>query len=104
MPVEVIDRPPRIQPELPADQIKIPQAPKESDNQASRLLTTVLPLVGTLGFLLSSRSGNLLMIVIMGVVMGGSFIGAIFAQRQAKKQFEKKKQAYLVLLSSMRQN
>jgi len=104
MAIEYLDRPPRIQPELPVGEVQIPKPPEEGQGLQNSLLTQVLPMVGTLGFLLSSASGNLLMVVIMGFTMGLTFVVAIFANRNAKKQLEAQKKEYSEALAAMRQD
>ncbi|MGD2162431.1 MAG: hypothetical protein PVG04_05025, partial [Anaerolineales bacterium] len=68
MPVEYIDRPPRIQPELPVDEIEIPQPPEETEF-GQDLATMLLPMISIVGFALVSGTRNPLYILPMGIVM-----------------------------------
>ncbi len=52
-----VDRPPRIQPELPQGVIDIPPPPKEDDN-AQPLWQSLVPIVTIIGYLLVSTSGQ----------------------------------------------
>ena len=47
-----IDRPPRIQPELPSDEIEIPPPPEKENTGMSRLIQVALPLLTIVGYIL----------------------------------------------------
>src|SRR5574341_1471085 len=102
MAVEYIDRPPRIQPELPFAEHDIPQAP-ENPQAGQNLLQMLLPMLSMFGFIFLAGAGNIAMAIPMGLVMilsvGGSMMGGLFGG-----DFKKKKNAYEELLATMRQD
>ena len=53
-----IDRPPRIQPELPFDLIEVPSPPDKDDGTNNRLVQVALPLVTIIGYILVSTLGG----------------------------------------------
>src|SRR5688572_16498945 len=104
MTVEYIDRPPRIQPELPQGEIPIPQPPAEQKDQAQSLLQMIVPLISILGFVFVSGTGNILFVLPMLLAMVVSIGVGLLGSGQGKKDFEKKRRLYLALLSEMRQD
>jgi DNA segregation ATPase FtsK/SpoIIIE-like protein len=103
MATEYVDRPPRIQPELPIDKIEIPQAPDEQPRSGQDLITVLLPMVSILGFVLVSASGNPLFILPIGLTVVLSVIVVIFRNRKEKKELKEKKRAYAEMLAEKRQ-
>ena len=103
MAVEYIDRPPRIQPELPVGEIEVPQPPDEQKRGDQGLLSMLVPLVTILGFVLVSGTGNVLFIIPIGLAMVLSVGVAIFSGRRERKELEEKKRGYQLLLAEMRQ-
>jgi S-DNA-T family DNA segregation ATPase FtsK/SpoIIIE len=103
MAVEYIDRPPRIQPELPIAQVEIPQPPDEQARGDQGIISMLLPLVTILGFVLVSGTGNVLFIIPIGLAMVLSVGAAVFTARRGRKQLAEKKRAYERLLAEMRQ-
>ncbi|MCB0223966.1 MAG: hypothetical protein KDI02_09775, partial [Anaerolineae bacterium] len=88
-----IDRPPRIQPELPFDQIEIPGPPDKNEQGNARLIQVGLPLLTILGYVLISsiggagRSPMLLIPMALSVVASTAF--SIYSYRKEKqKQIE----------------
>ena len=53
-----IDRPPRIQPELPFDEIEIPNPPDKEETGYSRLIQVSLPLLTIIGYVLVGTLGE----------------------------------------------
>jgi S-DNA-T family DNA segregation ATPase FtsK/SpoIIIE len=102
MPVEYIDRPPRIQPDLPVDEIEIPPPP-DKPNTAQDIATMLLPMISIVGFALVSGSRNPVMMIPMGLVMVATIINAIVQTRKRKKEYEDLKRAYEESLAEMRQ-
>jgi S-DNA-T family DNA segregation ATPase FtsK/SpoIIIE len=102
MPVEYIDRPPRIQPELPVDEIELPPPPEKPD-AGQDLATMMLPLISIMGFALVAGSRNPLFMIPMGLTVVVSIIFAIMKTRQQGKEYEEQKQAYEELLAEKRQ-
>src|SRR3990172_2747500 len=103
MAVEYIDRPPRIQPELPIAEIDIPQAPDEKKRSEQGVITMLIPLVTILGLVLVSGSGSALLIIPMGLAMVLSVGVALVTARRERKELAEKKRAYERLLAEMRQ-
>ena len=103
MAIEYLDRPPRIQPELPQAEVDIPNPPEQNQTLGQDLLGLLIPLVTILGFGLASGSGNPMMIVIMGAVALLTVGGSLLTSRKERKQFEAKQKAYRELLAEMRQ-
>ena len=103
MALEYIDRPPRIQPELPIDEIEIPEAPDEQSRGGQDLITILLPMISILGFVLVSASGNPLFIIPIGLTVVLSVVVVMFRNRREKKELEKKKRAYAEMLAEKRQ-
>ncbi len=52
-----VDRPPRIQPDLPQDVVEIPNPPKEDEN-GTPLWQSLVPIITIIGYLLVSTSGQ----------------------------------------------
>lgn len=101
---QYINRPPRIQPELPEGSIEIPNPPA-ANNNASRLglLTLGLPLITILGYaLISSRGGNILYILPMGIAAIASSIVGYLTWRRNQQAEENKQNNYVALLDSLR--
>jgi DNA segregation ATPase FtsK/SpoIIIE-like protein len=103
MAVEYIDRPPRIQPELPVEEVEVPQPPDEDRGIGQDLITLLLPVISILGFAFVSGSRNPLFILPMGLTMIVTIIVALFRSRRENKELEEKKRAYAELLAEERQ-
>ena len=70
--VKYVERPPRLQPELPQAEHNIPEPPDEGQAQAQPLIQVFLPLVTSLGYVLLNVLGkgrNLLMMLPMAIEM-----------------------------------
>jgi len=103
MPVEYIDRPPRIQPELPIAEVEIPQPPELRQNIAQNTTGVIVSVVSMIGFLLASGSNNLALMLPMGFVMIISVAATLLGGGNEKREYEKKKKAYLETLAALRQ-
>ncbi|MBI4630818.1 MAG: hypothetical protein HY740_03720, partial [Chloroflexi bacterium] len=66
MAIEYIDRPPRIQPELPVAEVDIPEPPGQQQGGEQSVITLIVPLVTIVGFVFVSGSGNILFIIPIG--------------------------------------
>ncbi|MBI3361831.1 MAG: hypothetical protein HY023_12050, partial [Chloroflexi bacterium] len=104
MAVQYIDRPPRIQPELPVADVKIPKPPDPNQGAQQPIITVLLPLVTIIGFIFVSGSGNALFIIPLGLAMVLSVAVTIYTASQQGKEYEVKKKAYQELLAQMRQD
>ena len=103
MAVEYIDRPPRIQPELPVDTVELPQPPDTEVRTQLGIGNLLLPLVMILGFAFVSGSGSSLFIIPMGLMVVISVAIAVANARSERKKAEAKKRDYLQMLSEKRQ-
>jgi DNA segregation ATPase FtsK/SpoIIIE-like protein len=102
-----IDRPPRIQPELPVHQFEIPAPPEKPENTAWASLQAALPLFTVAGSLclIFSRSGvNPLFYLPMAVGMSLSIGLAFLNNRQNKKLRAEREAAYAERLLELRQD
>jgi S-DNA-T family DNA segregation ATPase FtsK/SpoIIIE len=100
-----IDRPPRIQPELPFGDHDIPNPPEIEDNANRPILQAALPLVMILGYILVSMNGsgrNMLMIIPMAVSVVASTALAFYSFQLDKKMRAEKEAAYKQLLVEIR--
>ncbi|MCB9098593.1 MAG: hypothetical protein H6632_03550 [Anaerolineales bacterium] len=85
-----IDRPPRIQPELPFDQIEIPGPPDKGEQGNGRLIQVALPLLTIIGYVFVSsmggagRSPMLLIPMALSVVASTGF--SIYSYRKEKQR------------------
>ncbi len=103
MSIEYIDRPPRIQPELPVAEVEIPQPPDEDKRGGQDLVSMLIPLVMIIGFVFASGSGNVLFIIPIGLAMVLSVAYALSTVRRERKELEAKKRAYAEMLAEKRQ-
>src|SRR6185369_13127898 len=103
----VIDRPPRIQPELPINKIPIPPPPKRQDQGMRRLLQLGLPLITILGFSAVSMTSNagrgpmMAMLMSMSVLASAAF--GLFSFLQDRKQQALADKAYAARLVALNQ-
>ena len=104
MPVEYIDRVPRIQPELPVGEINIPQAPGKRGAIGQNLATLLIPMITVLGFVfMSAGSGNPLYAIPMALTMFLSVGVSLLQSRGGDKETEAKRKEYAQSLTDMRQ-
>lgn len=100
-----IDRPPRIEPELPSGQREIPSPPDTEANPGEILAQAFLPMVMILGYILVSlfgQSRNLFMMVPMLLSVVASVALAIYTNRLESKKREEMKAAYKRRISELR--
>jgi S-DNA-T family DNA segregation ATPase FtsK/SpoIIIE len=99
-----LDRPPRIQPPLPQQEIEIPPPPdKKSKGQS--LVQLFLPLVSILGYSLVSVFGgrrNILFMIPMALSIVVSISFAVYSFLQERKRIRELEQAYANRLRMMR--
>jgi DNA segregation ATPase FtsK/SpoIIIE-like protein len=84
-----IDRPPRIQPTIPFDEIEIPSPPNTQEVDQGRLFQIALPIVSVIGFVLVGAfggSGRGLFMIPMALAVLGSTIYAIYSFRKQKQR------------------
>jgi DNA segregation ATPase FtsK/SpoIIIE-like protein len=83
----LIDRPPRIQPELPFDQIEIPAPPTDEDRGIMQLIQMALPMVAILGlvFVTAGGGGRSSLIMIPMLLSVVATVGLAFYSYNAEK-------------------
>ncbi len=100
-----IDRPPRIQPELPHNKVEIPPPPGEENDISQPIIQIALPLVTIMGYVLISifgRGRSLLFILPMGISVIASVAYALYNRSQSAKNKGDAKAAYAEQLIEMR--
>lgn len=94
----ILDRPPRIQPELPIDEIEIPAPPPKNRAGLERLIQMALPLITIIGYVLVASLGGrgrspwLMIPMAMSVVASTLF--ALYSYRKEKQREAEVEQAY----------
>jgi type VII secretion protein EccCb len=100
-----IDRPPRIEPELPSGIYNIPNPPDIEDNPGAILSQAMLPMIMIFGYILVSVMGqgrNMAMMIPMVMSVIGSVSLAVWTYLQEKKQKEALEAAYIRRISELR--
>lgn len=100
-----IDRPPRIQPELPVGEYQIPAPPELEENTNQPLIQVALPLVTIIGYIfvaLLGRGSNMMMIIPMGLAVIGSTFIALYSFLREKKLRDETQAAYTQRLTELR--
>ncbi len=100
-----IERPPRIQPELPQGAVEIPSPPGDEQEQNQSLVQIGLPLLTIVGYVLISvfgRGRSLLFILPMGMSVVASVAFALYSRHQNNKNKGVKEAAYAEQLLEMR--
>ncbi len=95
--IVTISRPPRIQPELPFDEIEIPKPPEKEDPGFSQLIQLGLPLLTIMGYILVSSMGggrSPWMLIPMALSVVGSVIFSIYSYRKDKQKRAEIERAY----------
>ncbi|NJN66782.1 MAG: hypothetical protein HC884_08730 [Chloroflexaceae bacterium] len=92
----IIDRPPRIQPELPSDEREIPSPPDKQEEGYARLIQVALPLITIIGYILVStmyRGGRSIWLLIpMGlsvVASVGYSLYSYFKEKRRRAEIER---------------
>ena len=105
MAIEYIDRPPRIQPELPIREIAIPKPPDPGKQGASgQMINSLMPIISVVGFLFASGTGNIAFVLPMALAVFASVGLAIYQNAKEKQDQAAKEKAYAELLLQMRQD
>ncbi len=100
-----IDRPPRIQPELPIQEIPIPNPPETAANNGATDITQVLiPLLSIVGFGVFAGAGNIWGMLPMGMVMGLSVAASLYQAWKQRQGAGEKARQYLNTLKQLRQD
>ncbi|MDW8326541.1 MAG: FtsK/SpoIIIE domain-containing protein [Anaerolineales bacterium] len=103
MALEYIERPPRIQPELPVGKVNLPNPPERTKVAGQSLLDMLIPLITIIGFVFVSGSGNVAFILPIGLAMVISVGAALYNARKGQLEQAKKEKAYRELLIEKRQ-
>lgn len=100
-----IDRPPRVEPQLPAGVFNIPNPPDTESNPGQLLQQAFLPMIMILGYILASLFGqgrNLIMMVPMFLSVIATVALAIYTNIKDRKQREAAEAAYRRRISELR--
>jgi DNA segregation ATPase FtsK/SpoIIIE, S-DNA-T family len=94
----IIDRPPRIQPELPSDEIEIPEPPDKQETGYSRLIQVSLPLITIIGYILVSTLGrggrSIWLLIPMGLSVVASVSYSLYSYFKEKRRRAEIERAY----------
>jgi DNA segregation ATPase FtsK/SpoIIIE, S-DNA-T family len=102
---QYIDRPPRIEPELPSGVYNIPNPPDLEDNAGALLQQAFLPMIMIFGYVLASLFGqgrNMLMMIPMMLSVVATIILAIYVNSKERKLREEAEEAYRRRISELR--
>jgi hypothetical protein len=86
-----IDRPPRVEPQIPAGIFNIPNPPDSEQNFGQLLQQAFLPMIMILGYILASvfgQSRNLLMMIPMMLSVVATVLLAIYTNVQERNHRE----------------
>ena len=100
-----IDRPHRIETELPSGVREIPNPPDVAINPGAILAQAALPMIMIFGYILVSMSGqstSMLMMIPMALSVVASVALAIYTNRQEKVRREQLKETYQRRISELR--
>ncbi len=100
-----IDRPPRIEPQLPSGVFNIPNPPDTEVKFGELLQQAFLPMIMILGYVLASLFGqgrNMLMMIPMMLSVIATVILAIYTNTQERKKREAAEAAYKRRISELR--
>jgi type VII secretion protein EccCb len=101
-----IDRPPRIEPQLPAGQYTIPNPPDTEKNAGQLMQQAFLPAVMIMGYMLAAMFGkgssNLLMMIPMLLSVFATIALAVYTNMKDRKQREEAEAAYKRRISELR--
>lgn len=93
-----IDRPPRIQPELPFGEVDIPRPPERRDQGWARLIQIGLPLITIIGYVLvaslGGRGRSPFMIIPMALSVIASVAFSIYSFRKERQRVAEAERAY----------
>ncbi|HKY83893.1 MAG TPA: FtsK/SpoIIIE domain-containing protein [Anaerolineales bacterium] len=102
-----IDRPPRIQPELPTGEVELPNPPEQEKGAQQIIQQLLLPLITLVGYVVMAASGqgrNPLLMIPMGMTFVASSVFALYSYNKQKREQEGRKQAYAKRLTDLRRD
>jgi len=100
-----IERPPRIEPEIPSGVVDIPNPPDTEKDPARLLQQAMLPLLMIMGYFLVSIFGqgrNMMMMIPMLLSIVGAVLLSVYSHIQENKKIAEAKAAYLRRLGELR--
>jgi DNA segregation ATPase FtsK/SpoIIIE-like protein len=99
-----IDRPPRIQPELPAGEVPIPRPPEPERTTPERFAQIGLPLLTLIGYVLVATisGGQQMLLVPMGLAVLASVGFSLYTLRHERLERRAEEQAYAERLRELR--
>jgi len=103
-----IDRPPRIEPQIPSGQFTIPNPPDTKENAGQLLQQAMLPMIMIVGYILASAIGgsrggsNLTMMLPMGLSVLATVALALYSRAKDRKMREEAEAAYKRRISELR--
>lgn len=101
-----LNRPPRIQPQLPQREVEIPAPPNKEQQRGQDLIEILLPLVTILAYLLLALTGrgrSIVLIIPMGLTMLASIFVSLRRAGREGNDYEAQKLAYEARLVDLRQ-
>ncbi len=107
MSVTYIDRPPRIQPELPEGEVEIPNPPDKEEKGGSPIVHALLPLLTIFGYVIVAATGqgrNLMLMIPMALSVVGTTIFAFISYNKQKGGGKEKELAYAQRLADLRRD
>ena len=103
-----IERPPRIQPELPRREVDIPTPPAIDRSGVGELIQMALPLLTVVGFVMVAVMGGSgaspLMVLPMSLTVLAATGYAIYSFRRERRQRQAERAAYVEQLTTMRRD
>jgi DNA segregation ATPase FtsK/SpoIIIE-like protein len=101
-----IERPPRLQPEMPAGEVEIPSPPEEEKRSVQSLLQLIaLPMISIVGTVFVSvflRGRSLIFLIPMGLSVVISIVMSLYARQRSTQLDAQRKAAYFQHLLELR--
>jgi len=107
MSVEFINRPPRIQPDLPEGEFEIPGPPESEKKQNAGIMHALLPMVTIVGYVVVSATGqgrNLALIIPMALSVVASTVFAFISYQKQQNAGEDEFKVFEERLADMRRD
>lgn len=104
---EFTNRPPRIQPELPVEDVLIPNPPASEMGTSQSLIQVALPMITIIGYVIVSASGqgrSMLLLIPMGLSVVASTTVAVWSFIKSSREEREKQRAYAQRLAEMRKD
>lgn len=104
---EFTNRPPRIQPELPVEDVVIPNPPQADSTGGQSLIQVALPMITIIGYVIVSASGqgrSMMLLIPMGMSVVASTTVAIWSFFKNSRRDAEQRRAYLQRLAELRKD